>query len=93
MDINDLGQIIELIDSAKEFKPIVTKGVAALMDLVREFAPAFDALMRYRCDQKVLMFNIFCSEGFTREEALLLTINAEVALKESLKSVVNKKPS
>jgi len=74
MTKNEIQGIIELINVAEEFKPIVRK----VLDVVNVYKPELEELGNLFTaaivSQKTNTFHGFVSNGFSREEAMQLTI-------------------
>lgn len=75
MNQNDIAGIIELIDSAEDFKPIVKRVLEVIKLYGPELKEATDMAIDGLSNAKMRMFKNIHNNGFTREEALYLTIN------------------
>lgn len=87
----DLKEIIQIIEIADEFVPIVKKGVEKSNTLLREFRPLIDNFVDYIADSKIKMINKYLDSGFSRDEAILMTLDQWAAFSNSLKNSQSKK--
>ena len=74
MNMN-IEEIVGLLESADEFKPIVKLAVKVLNDFAVEFKETGIALNKWFVDSKIRAIKQYEEAGFTKEEAMLLTID------------------
>jgi len=80
--------LFDITASLKEFIPDIKN---IIQTTVPEFKDIVEEYTNYRIKRKGEIFKKFLAEGFNRDEALLLMINAEVALKEKMNNMNSKK--
>jgi hypothetical protein len=91
MNLRDLSQIKELVSVATTLKPIISQSADELLDAYGpELGKIFSRLNNYLVEQTITMIRKYEAEGFTREEAILLTLNNKLALKEVIQNVNGK---
>lgn len=87
----DIKLFMELIDKSEEFRPVVNK----IIDVLESYGPELDRVMRTlftRAEQRNSdSFNLYLSNGFSREEAMMLILNTNISLQESVKSNIKRR--
>ena len=81
---DDLSALMELIEQADEFKPLLKKAVVILMDYSKEFKCIFDEFTDYMTTNKIKMIHRYMEEGFTKKESILLTMDSRLAMNKML---------
>ena len=81
MDKEDIGQIIEIIDQAEDFKPIAKKAIDIITMYKDDIGVLVNMLVVGIANSKMKMLNTYLSAGLSREEALILTVNSFDVLK------------
>lgn len=81
----EIRQILQILTSAEDFRPIVHAAMQAIESYSEELKKYPRAIVIFDADLTCEIFDRYLSRGFNREEALLLTINQRMALKESIK--------
>ena len=76
MDKEDIGQIIEMMDQAEDFKPIAKKIVDTVTLYKDEIGDLIGMLAVGIANAKIKMFNTYIAADFLREEAMALTLNS-----------------
>ena len=79
----EVKDIIELMDQAEDFRPIVKKAIEILKSYSPELNELFDMAIDGIVKKKARMFHQLLSEDFTREEALCIMINTFEALQKA----------
>ena len=87
----EIKAIIELMDQAEDFRPIVKKAIEILKSYGPELNELFDMAIDGMVNKKARMFRLFLNEGFNREEALALTINIFGVLQKASSSYQHNK--
>jgi hypothetical protein len=84
LTVEHLKQMAEIIDSAEEHRPLVH----AVMQIIDSYGPELEkypkVLALFGADLTTEVFSRYLTNGFSREEALLLTINQRLSFKEAL---------
>lgn len=87
----DIKLFMELIGKSDEFRPVVNK----IIDVLESYGPELDRVMRTlitRAEQRNSdSFNLYLSNGFSREEAMMLILNTNISLQESVKSNIKRR--
>lgn len=87
----DIQMFITLLDGAESFRPLVNKALDVVKSYSPELATFFDGLFDYSVQRVTNTFNQYCNNGFSREEAMLLTLNSNVALNDALNKTNKRK--
>jgi len=75
--------ILEDLTVAKEFKPVVEQGMAVLKEYTPYLRELYESLADFGVEQTDRSIQKFGEYGYTREEAILLTINLKLGVKEA----------
>lgn len=75
MTKSDIAGILEIVDQAENFKPVVEQIITVLKSYGPELTTMGNMCNDAITKQKMRMFTTFISNGFSREEALHLTAN------------------
>jgi len=67
-------EIISLLSQAEEFKPVVKKLIDTCESYKEQVSDFVDMVMYGIAQKKIDIFNYFIENGFSREEALQLTL-------------------
>jgi hypothetical protein len=93
MDPENIKKAVDLIQQARLAKPLLT---AALDAITNDFGPEIARALRSANDfligEKARSVKLLEQEGFTREEALLLTCDAEAARQRLLRQIAMSGP-
>ena len=81
---------IEIVEIAEEYFPVVKKAIPLIKKLGKEFKPLMDALSDNFVDSNVRCIKRYQDNGFTRDEAILMTISTRVSIQEAVRNM-NKK--
>lgn len=90
--ITDIGEIKALLEMAKLYRPVADEVIDMVIE---EYGPVLGkvvvALRDAQIEQTDRTIKAFTERGYTREESILLTINANQAMQEALKNAGNGK--
>jgi len=78
-----IEEILEVLTMAREFKPVVEEGMAALKEYTPYLRELYESLADFGVEQTDRSIKKFGEYGYTREEAILLTINLKLGAKEA----------
>ena len=70
------GQILEVLTQLKDLKPLVNVAVDGLKEYKDEWEQLKAFLQQEMVQSRTAIFNGFIGEGFSREEAMTLTLAA-----------------
>lgn len=80
----DIAAIVEIVGEAESLRPVVKEFVKA----VKSFAPELDelvgGLLTWGVKKRIESIRLYEKEGFTREEAIYLTMDTWYAIKNNL---------
>lgn len=89
LNLNDIEEIRGYLSLAKEFAPLADE----VVDAIFAYGPALERILNAVTDWHVQnvtqMFNKYKENGFLREEALILTLNSKLVLKELISTIRN----
>jgi hypothetical protein len=80
----DINNFVEIMAAAESLRPLVHQASDVIKSYGSELAMLVDALVNYTIKRNTNTFNQYCSNGFSREEALLLVLNSKAALQDAL---------
>ena len=80
-------EIAELISMGTEYLEIFRATIPLMKEVVTEVKPFMEKLAEFKVEVTCASFDGYREHGFSREEALLLTINSEHALSTTLDKV------
>lgn len=83
----EVMEVIELLKDASEYKPLVKIFIDVIESYGSEIRRLPDAFIAYSNEKTVESFQYFLNEGFSREEAMLLTIDAKASLQKIFKDI------
>ena len=78
-----IEELLDALTMAKEFKPVVEKGMVALKEYTPYLRELCESLADFGVEQTDRSIKKFEEYGYTREEAILLTINLKLGAKEA----------
>ena len=91
MDKGDIQGIIELMDMAEDFRPIVTKGMDILKSYWPEARELFDIIIDGVVNSKVRMIHGFETAGFSRGDAITLALGIIKDIQQGVQQAVGRK--
>ena len=83
----EIADVLELLDDVNEFKPLVGKITKVLIEYGGEFKELFDAIQDRIVDSRIRIIRKYQDSGFTKEEAILFTLDSNVALRTYLENI------
>jgi len=87
MEKETIAEILELIGSAREFKPIVELGIEALKEYLPYLDELYSGLLDYQIEKTVYAIERYKELGCSAESAVLLVLNSRVALQDAMSKV------
>lgn len=86
----EVGEMIEIAQEISVFKPVVSKVLEGLRDYKDEYRQIADFVLTETVSARSKLFKGFVAEGFSREEAMTLTVATVQEMTAALKSVQKK---
>ena len=87
----DIKLFMEFIAESEEFRPVVNQ----IIDVIKSYGPELDRIMDTLITHYVQInsdsFFLYLSKGFSREEAMMLILNTNISLQESVKSNIKRR--
>ena len=90
LNAKDLRDILEIIDEAEAFRPVIRKAIEALFSFSEEAKGIFEPVNEYFIERRIKTINRYQNAGFTKQEAILMTLDSQVALLKQLKDMKKK---
>jgi hypothetical protein len=84
IDKKNIVGLIELLEEAENFRPLVRKFIDTIKSYGPEIDEILDTFLRKARSSKVDDIRFYLNNGFSEEEAILLTLDTRIAIKESL---------
>jgi len=84
MEKETIAEILALIGSAKEFKPIVESGLEALKEYLPYLDELYSKLLDYQIEKTVYAIKKYKELGLSDEVAVLLVLNSKIAMQDAL---------
>jgi hypothetical protein len=82
-------EIREIFEAFRPYLPLVDETIDELAPILDK---VFGRMLQYIREQTKNTFNYYLEQGFSRQEAMLLTLNASAALQKTLENIkTNKK--
>ena len=91
LDIGDLSEIREYLELGKLFKPIISDSIDVIQEYGPEIRKLFSGIVDGIVDMKIQAIKRYDSNGFSRTEAILLTIDSFSALSKLTDGLKDKK--
>jgi len=89
-----IAAILELSGQAEAFRPAIAQTIKALSSYGDEIRPVADSIIDYIADKKAkTVKRLEEQHGFSREEAILLTVDINTAIFQRLNSMSSKSKS
>jgi len=85
-DKEDIASLLEIVGQAETFKPVAQQIVSAVGVFKPEIASLFSDLAKGIVDRRVDMIKRFEEHGFTRDEAMILTMDEWYGIRQALKN-------
>jgi hypothetical protein len=86
-DIEGFSDILEIVENAGAFKPIIVKVIKALQSYGPEIDSLLDPIVDYVVDRKIKTINRFKANGFDEKTAVLLTLDVETRTHKYLQEI------
>ena len=87
----DVGSIIEILSEAEAFRPVVR----SLLDTIKSFGPEIEELpkigIKWVVERRIESVKRYEEAGFSREDAVTMTLDDVWAFRRSLNKVKNTK--
>jgi len=81
------GEVLAFISVAEEYKPVIKEGIKFIAGMGTEVAPVMENLRSFLVDGRIKSVRQYEAAGFTRKEAILLTIDGKLALNGMVESL------
>ncbi len=85
-----LQTAMELLQTAEELRPVISSAITALNSYGPELNDLLLKMAIGTANIRMTTIKHYESNGFTKEEAMLMTLDSKVAMKEAMSSI-NKK--
>jgi hypothetical protein len=83
----EIGDMVEVAQEIAVFKPVVSKVLEGLKEYKDEYRQITNFLLTETVSARSKLFKGFIAEGFSREEAMTLTVATVQEMASALKSV------
>lgn len=84
MEKDEIAAILELVGQAEAFKPVVQQCVKTLKGYGPELDEIFGGINEWSIHQRIKNINLLEEKGFTREEAIYITMDQWWGMKRGL---------
>ena len=81
---DDFPEIIELLGASEEFKPILQEILKTVQSYAGEFKETIEDFQDWIIESRIRAFDKYRRAKFSREESLLLVLNARIATEDAL---------
>jgi hypothetical protein len=89
----DIAEAMAMLESAEEMRPIIDAAIDTLLSFGPELGTLAHSAARAMANIRTTYFNQLTSNGFSREEAMLLTIDSGAALGKAMSAIKRKAKS
>ena len=86
----DIQEVVALAQEVGAFKPVVSKVIEGLKLYEEEFKQIQTFIVNETVDSRSRIFDGFIANGFSREEAMILTLASVKEFKEAVNNVKRK---
>lgn len=86
----EIQEMMALVQEVGVFKPVVSKAIEGLKLYEEEFKQIQDFIINETVDSRSRIFKGFVDNGFSREEAMTLTLASVKEFKEAVNNVKRK---
>jgi len=83
MKSEDITTLLSYLDMAEEFRPLVRKILDTVSSYSTELKEAPEALLNWHTDMRIKNIESYKNNGFSHEEAILLTLDDVSAFKKA----------
>jgi len=84
MEKEDIGEILEIVNMAKAFKPVIDESLSVLKEYVPCMKEIYGGFLDYGIETKDYAIKEYRERGYTKEEAILLVLDSSASLKSFL---------
>ena len=88
IDKKDIEDIMAIINSAEEFRPIVQQVIKTVLSIGPEIQPVLEGMRSFLVQSRIKSIAEYERAGFTREDAITMTLDEAFAIRR----VVRAKP-
>lgn len=81
-----VAAVLELVSQAEAFRPVVQEAIKAVKSYGPEIYDFAEGITLGSCELRAKAVRKYEELGFTRQEAILLTIDQSVAMREAIRS-------
>lgn len=74
----DIKEFAEILQEAESFRPLAHMVIDAIVSFGPQFSTVFNAMALGLAKMNAAVFNYYIANGFSREEAMLLTIDYRI---------------
>jgi hypothetical protein len=85
------GEILEIVTALDEFTKVIKTVRPTIIDFGNEIKPIIESFSNTLVDFNVNAITRYREHGFTKEEAILLTLNTKFSIMEAFKNMDNTK--
>ena len=86
----EVGEMVTIAQEIGAFKPVVNKVLEGLKDYKNEYRQISDFVLTETVAARSKLFKGFVAEGFTREEAMTLTVATVQEMVKAVNSIQKK---
>lgn len=79
----DLQELLEFVDNAEEFRPVVRIFLNILKSYAGEFKEITEAIRHYIIENRIKTIEQYEKAGFKTDDAILMTLDGIMALKKT----------
>lgn len=87
MKAENIAELMTVLDSLDEYKPLIPVVSKKIADAIRLLAPIFEEFMRWTLKEKMALIKICEAEGFSREHAIMIVNNMQGELNKATQSI------
>ena len=84
IDQDVIDTIMSMVEMSENFKPVVSSVVDTIQEHSKILKPLIDSLIDYTIESKIKTIEAFQNAGFTKQEAILLSIDQSATLSKAL---------
>jgi len=77
--------LADLVDNQEEIKPLIQKGISLLKSYAPELKEVLDSVIDYTIERRIKSVHLFEKAGFTREEAIILSMDNNTSIGNAFK--------
>ena len=84
MEKEDIDEILEIVNMAKGFKPVVDESLSVLKEYVPCLKEVYSGFLDYGIEMKDYAIKEYGKRGYTKDEAILLVLDSNASFKSFL---------